>query len=111
MSHYQQIWQTVAVIPAGRVASYGQVADLAGLPGRARLAGKALAITPPDMTLPWHRVLRSNGQLAFTPGSEQANQQKSLLQAEGVTVKGYRVKMADFAWKPDLTTLLFTLKY
>ena len=46
-SKYQRIWQTVLQIPAGKVASYGQIADLAGLPGRARLVGKALGKAPP----------------------------------------------------------------
>jgi len=50
--HYQKIWQTVQAIPPGRVASYGQIADLAGLPGRSRLVGKSLAYVASDMDLP-----------------------------------------------------------
>ena len=46
--HYQQIWQTVQLIPRGKVACYGQIADLAGLPGRARLVGKALGKVPKE---------------------------------------------------------------
>jgi methylated-DNA-protein-cysteine methyltransferase-like protein len=55
--HYQQIWQTVQLIPQGKVACYGQIADLAGLPGKARLVGKALGKVPKEgwrgQTVPW----------------------------------------------------------
>ena len=107
---YPQIWQTIRQIPPGRVASYGQIADLAGLPGRARLVGKALGRAPAAMTLPWHRVLRSNLTLAFAPGSDQALLQRSLLLAEGVTFHGLRVAKTT-QWQPDLAELLFGLQY
>ncbi|MDH5631318.1 MAG: methylated-DNA--[protein]-cysteine S-methyltransferase [Gammaproteobacteria bacterium] len=106
----QQIWQTVCSIPKGKVASYGQIADLAGLPGRARMVGKALGYAPEDMNVPWFRVLRSNGQLAFPSGSESAEKQKGLLQEEGVVVLNNRVKLKQFGWQPELTELL-SLKY
>ena len=61
--HYIRIWQTVQAIPAGKVACYGQIADLAGLPGRARLTGKALGEVPEDgwkqKSVPWYRVINS----------------------------------------------------
>ena len=72
---YQRIWQTVRAIPAGKVASYGQIADLAGLPGRARLVGKSLGFVPQGQSVPWYRVLRSNGQIAFAKGSDTAAEQ------------------------------------
>ena len=53
----QAIWNVVARIPRGQVSSYGEVARAAGLPGRARLAGRALRLVPEDMNLPWHRVM------------------------------------------------------
>lgn len=102
----QQIWQTVYQIPKGKVASYGQIADLAGLPGRARLVGKAMGWAPKSLKLPWYRVLRSNGQLAFAAGSEYAERQKGLLQDEQVVVLNNRVKLEQFGWKPDLGELL-----
>ncbi len=82
MNHHR-IWQTVLLIPQGRVAGYGQVADLAGLPGRARMVGKALGEAPAELEIPWHRVLRSGGQIAFPAGSDKAAQQKGRLQEEG----------------------------
>ncbi|GGD71661.1 methylated-DNA--protein-cysteine methyltransferase [Lacimicrobium alkaliphilum] len=98
-------------IPSGTVASYGQIADLAGLPGRARLVGKALGRAPKEMKLPWQRVLRSDGQLAFPPGSLSAQTQKGLLQEEGVVVLNNRVRLKDFQWQPGFAELLFELKY
>lgn len=71
-SKQQKIWQTVLQIPAGKIASYGQIADLAGLPGRARLVGKTLGLAPDELQLPWYRVMRSGGQLAFAAGTPQA---------------------------------------
>ena len=108
---HQRIWQTVLAVPAGKVSSYGQIADLAGLPGRARLVGKVLGQAPESMQLPWYRILRSNGQLAFAKGSEAAARQKGLLQTEGVVVLNNRVRLAEFQWQPDLAELLFKLEY
>ena len=102
----ERIWLTVCKVPAGKVASYGQIADLAGLPGRARLVGKALGYAPSKMKVPWYRILRSNGQLAFTAGTQEAERQKGLLQEEGVVVLNNRVKMKQFAWTPELGELL-----
>ena len=107
----KRIWKTVLVIPKGKVASYGQIADLAGLPGRARLVGKALGLAPRDMKLPWYRVLRSSGQLAFERGSKNAEYQKGLLQQENVVVLNNRVKLKEFAWQPDLAEMLIGLEY
>ncbi len=106
----QQIWQTVCKVPKGKVASYGQIADLAGLPGRARLVGKVLAYAPNKMNLPWFRIIKSNGQLAFIDGSKEAETQRTLLQKEGVNVMKARVKLNEFAWKPSLNEIL-SMKY
>jgi len=107
----QRIWKTVLVIPKGKVASYGQIADLAGLPGRARLVGTSLGLAPKEMKLPWYRVLRSNGQLAFKKGSDSAEKQKGLLQQENVVVLNNRVKLEQFGWQPDLAEMLMGLEF
>lgn len=107
---YRRIWQTVLQIPAGKVATYGQIADLAGLPGRARLTGKALGFAPASMGIPWFRVLRSDRKIAFPPGSDAAETQRQLLLAEGVMVKNYKVSK-DNLWQPNLADLLFKLQY
>ena len=106
----QKIWQTVLQSPAGKIASYGQIADLAGLPGRARLVGKTLGLAPDELQLPWYRVMRSGGQLAFAAGTPAALEQQQLLLAEGVIVRNGRVAK-DFWWQPDLAELLFKLQY
>ncbi len=108
--NYQRIWQTVLSIPAGKVASYGQVADLAGLPGRARLVGKALGYAPAELAVPWYRVLRSDRSLAFTQGSASAEEQRQRLLAEGVVIKRNKADKKD-VWQPELAELLFKLKY
>jgi methylated-DNA-protein-cysteine methyltransferase-like protein len=114
-AHYQQIWQTVQLIPQGKVACYGQIADLAGLPGRARLVGKALGKVPKagwrGQTVPWFRVINSQGKISFPLGSEYFDKQKHHLQDEQVVVIGSRIKLKDFQWQPDLSELLFSLEF
>ncbi|MDB2705280.1 methylated-DNA--[protein]-cysteine S-methyltransferase [Pseudomonadota bacterium] len=93
------IWQLVASIPSGKVATYGQVAQLAGFPNHARYVGKTLKNLPNDSTLPWHRVVKAKGELAFAVGSEPYKKQKSLLEAEGVTFTGSKLAIAIFSWQ------------
>ncbi|MFL2840688.1 MAG: MGMT family protein [Pseudohongiellaceae bacterium] len=109
--NYEHIWQTVLAIPIGKVASYGQIADLAGLPGRARLVGKCMVYAPKTMRVPWYRVLRANGQLAFKAGSSNCLKQTGLLQDEGVAVVENRVNMGKYRWQPGLDEMLFNLKF
>jgi methylated-DNA-protein-cysteine methyltransferase-like protein len=109
--HYLAIFKVVNLIPKSKVASYGQVADLAGLPGRARLVGKALGHVPESMRVNWHRVLRSNGQIAFAKGSELAQLQIGKLQEENIAVLNHRVKLKEFQWQPDMLTLLQDLEF
>src|SRR5579863_7478826 len=67
----QPFWDVVAMIPSGRVMTYGEVARMAGFPGRARQAGRALRLIPPDLILPWHRVLGAGGRIVFPNRSSQ----------------------------------------
>jgi methylated-DNA-protein-cysteine methyltransferase related protein len=87
----QALWDAVGAIPRGNVATYGSIARAAGLPGRARLAGYALRMSPPDMNLPWHRVLGAGGRIVFPKTSSQYREQARRLRAEGVAVKEGRV--------------------
>lgn len=87
----QAIWNVIARIPRGQVSSYGDVARAAGLPGRARLAGKALRLMPEDMNLPWHRVMGAGGRIVFPKSSRHFREQARLLRSEGVPVKDGRV--------------------
>ncbi|WP_375183375.1 MGMT family protein [Marinobacter sp.] len=96
----QKIWQVVAAIPKGKVASYGQVAAMAGLGRQARFVGRALGKLPAGHCIPWFRVIRSNGQIAFPEGSEAYKTQISRLEGEGVEVTKGRVRMCQFQWQP-----------
>lgn len=92
------IWQVVAAIPRGRVASYGQIARLCGYPSHARYVGTTMKNLPRGSTLPWHRVLRSNGELAFPVGSAPYKRQRALLEKETVAFKNGKVPLKQYRW-------------
>lgn len=79
----EAIWRVVAALAPGEVASYGEVARRAGLPGRARLAARALRLAPEALQLPLHRVVAAGGRIALPPGSSGFRLQRSRLLAEG----------------------------
>jgi len=103
----QRIWATVCDIPRGSVASYGQVAELSGLPRGARQVGFALRNLPGDRDVPWHRVLTASGRPAFEPGSRAWKRQVDRLAGEDVPVLKGRVDMKKYRWQPDLDELLW----
>lgn len=105
----EKIWKTVASIPSGYVATYGQVADLAGLGRAARQVGRALSQAPPDLDIPWHRVINAAGRISLAADSEGYRKQRERLLAEGVIVKGSRIALKDFQWQPTLDELLWKL--
>lgn len=86
----KRILAAIRAIPRGEVAGYGEVARRAGLPGRARLVARLLSQNE-DLGLPWHRVLRSDGRIAFPEGSEGWREQTARLRSEGVPVENGRV--------------------
>jgi methylated-DNA-protein-cysteine methyltransferase-like protein len=92
------VYQIVAAIPAGRVASYGQVARQAGYPRHARFVGRLMGRLPKGSTLPWHRVIRGDGGLPLV-GTPSGELQIQRLTDEGVTVLGNRVPKSCF-WQP-----------
>ena len=104
----RKILAEIRRVPAGRVAGYGEIARRAGLPGRARLVAKILAGNEDD-DLPWHRILRSDGRIAFKRGSEGRREQTALLKAEGVKGHAGRVRLEKrdeddldaLLWKPE----------
>jgi methylated-DNA-protein-cysteine methyltransferase-like protein len=104
---YRRIYTAISAIPSGRVASYGQIAARAGLPGRARLVGSALRDTPDGVHLPWHRVLHSDGTIALPRGSRGFREQSRRLRAEGVDVRDGRVPMRAFGLDHDLDRALW----
>ncbi|PRQ04149.1 Methylated-DNA--protein-cysteine methyltransferase [Enhygromyxa salina] len=82
-SDWLAICATVEAIPRGRVASYGQVAELAGLPGRARLVGRVLSHLPPGSEVPWQRVVNARGEISLP--DDAGARQRRLLEREGVS--------------------------
>ncbi len=88
---HRRILAAIRAIPAGEVAGYGEVARRAGLPGRARLVARLLGQNE-DPALPWHRVLRSDGRIAFPEGSRGYREQSQRLRAEGVKVESGKVR-------------------
>jgi len=102
----ERILAAVRAIPRGQVAGYGEVARRAGLPGRARLAARVLGANT-DPELPWHRVLRSDGRIAFPEGSPGYLEQSQRLRSEGVRVEHGRVKMPARRHAPDLDAELW----
>lgn len=96
----EEIWQWVAAVPPGRVATYGQIARLAGFPRHARYVGTTLKNLPQGSTLPWYRILRSDGTCAFPVGSPGYRRQRKLLGDEGVLLLGGKVALKRFQWEP-----------
>jgi len=92
MDAHERILRAIRAIQHGEVASYGEVARRAGLPGRARMVAQLLSRND-DIGLPWHRVLRSDGRIAFPADSPSHAEQCARLRAEGVDVREGRVRM------------------
>jgi len=104
----ERIRDVVARIPRGRVATYGQVARLAGLPRRARMVGRALRNAPPGAGLPWHRVVNAAGYSSLPGGSDARKTQLERLRAEGVAIASDgRVALEKSRWEPSLDELLW----
>lgn len=105
----RRIYAAVAKIPRGRVATYGWIAERAGLPRRARLVGQALSELPDGRRLPWHRVINAQGRISFPARSAQAAEQRRRLEAEGVHFLRGRVNLDRFGWRLTLDELLWRL--
>lgn len=99
---YARIYAVVAAIPEGKVATYGQVAALAGLPGHARQVGYALHALPDGSDLPWQRVINARGEVSPRSGPGWVEgYQRHLLEEEGVRFdERGRVDLERFRWEP-----------
>jgi methylated-DNA-protein-cysteine methyltransferase-like protein len=102
MNTYSQYYDVVRRIPRGRVATYGQVAHLAGFPGRARQVGYAMSAVPDDSDIPWHRVINARGEVSHRSGGSAFERiQRALLEAECVAFDAQeRVNLKLFQWDP-----------
>ncbi len=90
------IWQVVSLIPAGKVASYRQIAALAGLPQQARMVGRILSKLPKDTAIPWHRVVNATGGISNPNASHQIER----LAEEGLTPINGRINLKHHRWQP-----------
>lgn len=99
-SFFEQVHQVVRCIPPGKVATYGQIARILGMPHAARTVGWALQAIPEGSDVPWQRVINGRGMISFRPGSPGATLQRALLEDEGVVFdeKG-RVNLRVYGWK------------
>jgi methylated-DNA-protein-cysteine methyltransferase-like protein len=101
-TRWTRFYRVVERIPEGRVATYGQVAFLAGFPRNARLVGQALAALPDGSTLPWQRVVNASGEVSPRAGNlGQSGFQRHLLEEEGIRFdERGRIDLDRFAWRP-----------
>ncbi|MEL6438570.1 MAG: MGMT family protein [Cyanobacteria bacterium J06621_8] len=104
MSQYNLIYATVRQIPWGKVATYGQVADLAGLYGKARLVGYALFRVPIADDIPWHRVINAKGEISYSNQRRGGDYlQKVLLEEEGIKFQSNgKIDLSKYRWQPKL---------
>lgn len=100
---FQRIYDVVKQIPPGRVATYGDVARMAGMPRRARFVGFALRVLPEGTAVPWHRVVNAAGEISVARLDPAAGaEQRALLEDEGVEFgPDGRVDLQRFRWTPE----------
>jgi methylated-DNA-protein-cysteine methyltransferase-like protein len=106
---YGAIYDVVRLIPRGRVATYGQIADLANLPGHARLVGYALYRVDMKLSdIPWHRVINAKGEVSESPvryGTDYL--QRSLLEQEGIQFSPTgKINLQKYRWRPQLEEVM-----
>ncbi len=100
--HYQKIWHTVALVPRGYVATYGQIARLAGLGRNARLVGYALHRTPDELKIPWHRIVNARGKISLPYENGKYDLQRQLLEREGIVFENHTIDLNRFRWHGEL---------
>ena len=97
---YERIYTIVRRIPAGKVATYGQIARLAGLAGHARQVGYAMNALAHDADVPWHRVINAKGEISKRANPDDEKIQREFLEDEGIEFDGNaRVPLTRFQWR------------
>lgn len=95
---YRRIYDAVRQIPYGQVATYGQIARVAGLPGQPRQVGYALHASNAELELPWHRVINASGKISLPVESGHYDLQRTLLEGEGIEFNRDKVSLSRFQW-------------
>ncbi len=103
----KKIISAIRAIPKGTVASYGQIATVAGIPRGHRLVAKVLGYNTGISDLPWYRVIRADGKCGMPKNSRGYIKQFQLLKSEGVIARHGKVDMDHYQWQPDLDFMLF----
>ena len=105
MSRYDLIYRTVRKIPVGKVATYGQIADISGLYGKARLVGYALFQVDLADDIPWHRVINAKGEISYSLKRQGGDYlQKVLLEEEGIEFKkNGKIDLNKYRWQPEIS--------
>ncbi len=96
---HRQILEVITLIPYGKVATYGQIAKLAGIPKHARLVGYVLKHLDQESSIPWHRVINSQGKISVMRINEKGeNIQQQLLADEGIYLLNNKINLKVFSW-------------
>lgn len=95
----QQIFAIIHQIPFGQVATYGQIAKMAGYPGYARHVGKVLGKLPEETRLPWFRVINSRGEISLTGADKERQQEKLVAENIEVSETG-KIRLKEYQWQP-----------
>ncbi len=101
------VWQVVGGIPRGHVLTYGEVARLVGMSRAARRVSQALRRAPRRMDLPWHRVINAQGKISFPADSKGYQQQKSLLENEGVVFLRGKIDLDSYGYRGAVDHLIW----
>ena len=96
-----EIWFLLSQIPHGSVVTYGQLAEMAGARGYARVVGNVLKQLPAGSDLPWHRVINCKGHISFPEGSSRYNEQISRLKNEGITILSGKISLKIYRWNGE----------
>ncbi len=103
---YQHIWRVIDRIPEGRIATYGQIARLAGLGFNARLVGYALHALPEGSDIPWHRVVNAKGRISLRSEGGYHLLQKKMLENENVRFVNEVIDLEIYGWRPESYSIL-----
>ena len=99
LDNNHRIWQVVAAIPKGKVSTYGEIAQKAGMFGAARRVGMALKVLPVNTRIPWHRVVNAQGRISLPEGSAAHAIQRDRLESEEIQFKANgSINLDRFRW-------------